>query len=131
MFNLLKKNGLLIWATNNATEIDLSRTESLELHQPFHRHILSEKALIDLGTSAGLKLIKTYKKYRGNPLNTLFPLVNARFLWSYAYSLGSVVDAWTDSPQWGKVILNPLLIFYAFAGYLFPPPGSIIAVFRR
>ena len=43
--SLLKQHGLLVVGTPNADEVSLSCPESLELHQPFHRHILSEKAL--------------------------------------------------------------------------------------
>ncbi|MDJ0691494.1 MAG: class I SAM-dependent methyltransferase [Xenococcaceae cyanobacterium MO_188.B32] len=125
--SFLKKGGLLILGTPNADEIKLSDLETPELHQPYHRHILSEKALRNLAFSKGLKVIGFYKRWY---LDTLYPMVNARFALTYVRKSGNVLDVLVEMPRWKILLISPLLIFYGFTGYFFRWPGNMTVVFR-
>lgn len=126
----LKKNGILVIGTPNAEKIDLAKPEYflMELHQPYHRHILSEQSLINLGKSLGLQAIKVSRRWYND---TFFPGVNTRFSWTYARCLGNDLDVFFDPPQTRLFLTSPQLLFYAFAGYFFPPSGNMIIVFKN
>lgn len=84
----LKQGGLLAIGTPSADKIDLSNPKkfSMELHQPYHRHILSEEALLKLGVHAGLDIVKIYHRFY---FDTLYPMVNTRFLKAYVRCAGN------------------------------------------
>ncbi|NEO74379.1 class I SAM-dependent methyltransferase [Moorena sp. SIO3H5] len=127
LVSCLKKGGLLVVGTPNADEIELSDSYLTMLHQPYHQHILSEKALLNLGLSNGLEVVKVYKRWSGN---SLFPTLNPRFIFTYVRCTGNMIDVATEPPRLGTILTSPLLMFYAFAGYFFPHPGNMIVVFR-
>jgi 2-polyprenyl-3-methyl-5-hydroxy-6-metoxy-1,4-benzoquinol methylase len=122
--------GLLVIGTPAADQIDLSDQETYisELHQPYHRHILSEKALLDLGQQAGLSTIKVEHRYY---FDTLYPFVNARFGKAYLRRIGNVMDALIEEPRPDLIFKSPRLLFYAFFGYFFPPKGNISVFLRK
>lgn len=126
----LKKGGLLLIETHNADKISLSEPERFffTLHQPYHRHIPSEKALLRMGNLAGLEVIKVY--YRSY-FDTLYPGVNTLFVTNYLRSAGNVLDAAYEERRPGILLTSPLLIFYGLAGYFFPQSGNIVVVFKR
>jgi 2-polyprenyl-3-methyl-5-hydroxy-6-metoxy-1,4-benzoquinol methylase len=126
----LRAGGLLALGTPAADQIDLSDQETFisELHQPYHRHILSEPALLDLGREAGLKVIKVDHRYY---FDTLYPFVNARFGKAYLRRIGNVMDALLEKQNPDVIFKSPRLLFYAFFGYLFPPKGNITVFFRK
>ncbi len=127
LISCLDKDGLLLIATPNADEIKLSSPETPELHQPYHRHILSEGALMNLALSKGLEVVEFSKRWYND---TLYPLVNTRFMWTYVQQTGNVIDVLQEPPRWQVLLTSPLLIFYAFAGYFFRMPGNMTVVFR-
>ena len=116
----LCSGGLLVLGTPAADQIDLSDQETYisELHQPYHRHILSESALLDLAQEAGLSLIKVEHRYY---FDTMYPCVNARFGKAYLRRMGNVMDVLLEKPRPGMIFKSPHLLFYAFFGYFFPP----------
>jgi SAM-dependent methyltransferase len=122
LVSCLEKGGLLILGTPNADEIKLSRPESPELHQPYHRHILSEKALMNLAFSKGLEVVVFYKRAYWD---TLYPMVNTRFLWTYVHQTENVIDVLGEPLRWQLLLTSPLLIFYSFADYFFRMPGNM------
>ncbi len=130
LVNLLAPGGLLVVGTPNAEQIDLSRWEefSMELHQPYHRHILSEQVLMQLGRDAGLKAEYVYHRFY---FDTLYPSVNTRFMEEYVRATGSVIDVVVEEPQPGVVFRSPRLLFHAFFGYFAPPRGNMMAFFRK
>lgn len=130
MAGCLRPGGLLVIGTPAANQIDLTDPETflLELHQPYHRHILSEAALLALAAQAGLEVVRVeYRFY----FDTLVPFVNWRFGKAYVRQTGNMVDILMDRPRPAVVLTSPRLLFYAFAGYFFPPPGNVIVFFRR
>ncbi|MGH7998638.1 MAG: class I SAM-dependent methyltransferase [Brasilonema sp.] len=126
----LKKDGLLVIGTPNADEIDLlnSKNSFMELHQPYHRHILSEEALLNLGASKGLEVLEVYKRCYAD---TLYPPVNTRFLWGYIRRAGMVMDIVFEPFRPELILTSPKLLFYAFAGYFLRQPGHMMIFFRR
>ena len=122
--------GVLCIGTPDAAQIDLSDAETyaLSLHQPYHRHILSEQALLALGREFNLEPLNIYHRFY---YDTLVPTVNYRFLRSYVRRAGNVLDAAFEPPRLGMVIASPVLIFEALFGYLFPPRFEMMILFRR
>ena len=128
LVDLLVPGGLLFVGTPRADGVDLRKPWMLSLHQPYHRHILSEQILLDLGRQAGLELVDLHYRWVAD---TPFPAVNNRFMIEYVGKSGHVLDALTDPPQVGKVLLSPKLLFFAVFGYLFPPSDAMGAFFRK
>ena len=124
----LNPGGLLVVGTPNAEKLSLAKRMTVELHQPFHRHILSERALVALGEREGLASLEVRRR---NWLDTLVPTVNSRFVWEYIYKSGGIVDVMLDPPRVGMVLASPRLCFFSWAGYFFPDPGSMFVIFRR
>jgi SAM-dependent methyltransferase len=126
----LKPGGLLVIGTPAADQLDLDDAEScvMELHQPYHRHILSEAALLRLGVGAGLEVVRVERR---SCYDTLYPFVNARFGKAYLRRAGNVLDAVLEKPRLGLIFASPGLLFYALAGYFLPPAGNITAFFRE
>ena len=129
LLKCLKKGGVLLIATPNAEKINLAEpdTFSMALHQPHHRHILSEKALLSLGKQVNLELLNIrYRSY----IDTLYPMVNLKFLTRYVRNLGGIVDVAFEGFKPGTLLRSPILIFYGFFGYFFPQPATMMAAFR-
>ena len=126
----VRPGGILCIGTPNANRIDLSHPEkfALSLHQPYHRHILSENALIQLGLNIGLHVKKVYHRYY---FDTPYPTLNYRFLQTYIRYAGNVFDVAFEAPRVGMVLTSPLLMFYAVFGYFFPPRAEMMVFFRR
>lgn len=127
---LLKPGGLLVIGTPNATEIDLAKAElfSLSLHPPYHRHVLSEQALLGIAERAGLKSQTRYYRFY---YDTLWPTVNYRFLRGYVRRAGNVLDAAFEPPRVGLVLTSPILWAHALFGYFYPPRSEMMVLFRR
>ena len=125
----LRRDGLVVIGTPNADKIDLSDSVefSMELHQPYHRHILSERALLNIGLNAGLEVAKVYHRFY---FDTLCPMVNTRLLKTYVRCTGNYFDAMFEKPRFRLLLTSPQLLFYFFAGYFFPPKGHITVFFR-
>ena len=130
LVSCLRAGGILSVGTPNAHQIDLSHPEkfALSLHQPYHRHILSEKALSQLGLNAGLCVGKIYNRYY---FDTLYPTLNYRFLQTYIRRAGNMFEVAFEPPHVIMVLTSPVLLFYAFFGYFFPPLSEMMIFFHR
>jgi SAM-dependent methyltransferase len=126
----LVPGGLLSVGTPNADQIDLAHPDlhALSLHQPYHRHILSEKTLVSLASEAGLTPLRKYYRYY---YDTLYPTVNYRFLQTYVRLAGNLLDVAFEDPHVAVVAKSPQLWFYALFGYLFPPRTEMLIIFQR
>ena len=125
---LLKQGGMLFIGTPNADEITLDEHFSMELHPPYHRHILSEKALIDLCQKAGMRRVTVSHRFY---YDTLFPMVNTQFIKRYIRKTGGYLDAGFEDPRVGLVLTSPELLFFGFLGYFFRARGNMLGVFQR
>lgn len=130
LVRLVRPGGMLCIGTPNAEQIDLLNPEkfAINLHQPYHRHILSETALIQLGKELGLKMGRFYSRWY---YDTLYPTVNFRFLLTYILYAGNLIDVAVEPPRIKMVLTSPLLLFYAFFGYFFPPKTEMMVFFHR
>jgi 2-polyprenyl-3-methyl-5-hydroxy-6-metoxy-1,4-benzoquinol methylase len=125
---LRKPDGLLVIGTPAADQLKLdSDAYLMELHQPYHRHILSESALSAMGKAAGLRTVRIDRR---SYYDTLYPFLNARFGGEYLRRAGNVMDAVFEKPRAGLIFGSPRMLFYAMAGYFLPPRGNITAFFK-
>ena len=126
----VRPSGMLCIGTPNAVHINLSQPDrfALSLHQPYHRHILSEAALLQLGKEMGLKPKRIYHRWY---YDSLFPTINYRFLQTYVLRAGNMLDAAFEPPRIGMVMTSPLMLFYALFGYFFPPRTEMMILFHK
>ncbi|NBD32299.1 MAG: methyltransferase domain-containing protein [Cyanobacteria bacterium] len=125
----LNKRGTLILGTPTAEAINLEKSNAflLQLHQPYHRHILSEKVLLNLGQRLQLKPVYISRRWIND---SLYPFVNTRLSWGYARALDNNIDVFCEPIQLQTLLTSPQLWFYAFLGYFFPLLGNVIIVFK-
>ncbi len=129
--SLVKPGGILAIGTPNATAIDLGAAERFHhtLHQPYHRHMLSEKALLESGKKMGWELVRYYPTMY---INTLFPFVNHRFVAHYFSCFDDTLDIGFEPPRVNSwKLYSPMTLFWAFFGYFFAPKTDVMAVFRK
>ena len=127
---LARPGALVHLGTPNAARIDLDRAEefAIDLHPPYHRHILSEGALLDL---AGKRCLRPIAKYDRYYYDTLFPGVNYRFLKAYVAADGNTIDVLFGPPRFDLVARSPRLIFLAAFGFLSPPRSMLTLILRK
>ena len=127
---LLNSGGVLFVGTPNAAEITLDRLDvfSMELHQPYHRHLLSEQALRQLCERAGLRVVDVDHRFY---YDTLFPMTNAQFIRRYIRKSGGLLDAGFEEPKVAMVLTSAELLFFGLAGYFFRAAGNMVAAIRR
>jgi SAM-dependent methyltransferase len=126
---LSRSGGLIAIGTPEASAIDLSRSDDFihPLHAPFHRHILSKKALLDAGQRLGWKLSRYYSTSYSN---TLVPFINTRFIFHYAACLDNMMDVAFEPLRFSNYKLWTLhTLFYGFFGYFLAPKTDVMAVF--
>jgi SAM-dependent methyltransferase len=129
--DLVRPGGLLYVGTCDSESVgsmaDLEPHLML-LHQPFHRVIITQTALLELGRELGLDLVGSWRR---SYMDTLRPFANYRFLDEFNRALGHRMDL-AFAPAAGKVLIRkPALLFYAFFGYLFPSAAEPAALWRR
>ena len=129
LVKLLKIKGILSIGTTNADYIKLSNPEKflLPLHQPYHRHIFSEKSLILLANKMGLKVKKIYHRYY---TDSLLPFVNHRFRTEYSLKKGNMLEPIYGKKIDFKTIFTPKIMFYAIFGYFFSPQTEMEILFQ-
>lgn len=127
---LLNDGGLLFVGTPNADEIDLRQPDlySFEIHQPYHRHLLSERALVDTAAKAGFAPVAVDKRF---DLDTWVPFNNLAFARAYVARLGGDLDAAFEPPQVGTVLRTPRLWFLGYFGRLLRSRGNLLYTMRK
>jgi 2-polyprenyl-3-methyl-5-hydroxy-6-metoxy-1,4-benzoquinol methylase len=126
---LLAPNGILHLTTPNADEIDFAKIPAQpELSQPFHRHIFSQAALINMAKEINLEVTTTSDRFY---FDTLVPGVNTRFMWACLNAKDGMLDSAVEPPPWNKILCSPRLVFLAFFGYFLRMPGNMSATFRN
>lgn len=131
MIQLSKSQGVVVIGTPNASELKLERegaNDTIELSQPYHRHILSEQVLFDLAQEHNFSVEDIHRRFY---FDTWFPLVNTRFMWSYIKARGGMIDVAVEPLKISTVLRSPRLWFYALFGYLFRVPGNILLTLRN
>ena len=128
---LLVPGGALIIGTPDAAAIDLAAPEPFvhALHQPFHRKILSLRALLVLGYRNGLALERLYRTMY---VNTRIPFLNERFMAHYVGCSDDTLDAAFEPVQpSNRRLWTWRSVFLAVFGSFFSRHTDVTAVFRR
>lgn len=127
LIKTLTQRGVLVIGTPDAEGIENSENSLTSLHQPYHRHILSKKVLLDLGRQYDLnvELILNRSFY-----DTFYPGVNWRALSYYIERTGGFLDTVSEPPKISTILVSPGLLFYALAGYFLPGSDCMTVVFR-
>ncbi|MCC7290468.1 MAG: class I SAM-dependent methyltransferase [Phycisphaerales bacterium] len=127
---LAQPGGRIVVGTPDASHIDLSRADfhRHSLHQPYHRHILSREALLDIARSLGWRLERWYDTPY---VNTPAPFINVRSWLRYARSRDNTLDLAFEPFRPGANMLTPAALFDGLFGALRCPRADILAAFRK
>jgi 2-polyprenyl-3-methyl-5-hydroxy-6-metoxy-1,4-benzoquinol methylase len=128
--SLVKPGGVVAIGTPNAEVHDMRNPGVYHhaLHQPYHRHILSKRALLSVGDRMGWKLLRFYPTMFAH---TMFPFVNAHFFIHYCRTGDNTLDFALEPARldnWKVYTLKGL--YYALFGYFGVPEDNIMVVFR-
>jgi SAM-dependent methyltransferase len=128
---LLAPRGVVAIGTPNAESFDLKQPEARvhALHQPYHRHMFSKRALLSLGDKLDWDLLRYYPSMYSN---TLLPFVNQRFMLHYFQACDDTVDLATEPIQVkNPKLYSPVTLFWALFGYFFAPETDVMAIYRK
>lgn len=128
LVELLNPGAMLCIGTPNAARLKLDEDFSIPLHMPYHRHILSRRALVSLAAKLGCQTVASWDRYY---LDTLWPLLNYRFVREYVRRCNNELDAIFELPRLSTLIYPPSLVFYALFGYFFAPRSEMMVIFRK
>jgi 2-polyprenyl-3-methyl-5-hydroxy-6-metoxy-1,4-benzoquinol methylase len=125
-----KPGGLICLGTPRADDVDLSNVERSihSLHQPYHLHLLSERALQGIITKGGMTLEALYRRHS---CDTPYPFVNWRFLKEYLAAGDDTLDVGFDSPKPSTFLRSPQLILLGLFGYFLPSESEMIVIARK
>ena len=131
LHGLTKPGGVIALGTPNAEAIDLKNPEARvhTLHQPYHRHILSKRALQTLGEELGWELLHYYPTMYAN---TRLPGVNFAFLDHYFKCFDNNCDLAVEPIKMGSLRLwTPVTLAHFLFGSFWSPESDVMATFRR
>jgi SAM-dependent methyltransferase len=128
--NLAAHDAIIAIGTPDADAIDLKRTDDFihPLHQPFHRHILSTRALLEAGHKMGWRLFRYYPTMYAN---TLVPFINSRFVFHFMKCGDDTIDVVFGPIDLANAKLwTPPTLYYGLFGYFHAPKTDVMAVFH-
>ncbi len=126
---MIEPGGLISIGTPDASALSLKDHENYvhALHQPYHRHILSSRALLQAGEAVGWTVAR-YDSTMYN--NTLVPSMNPRFVLHYLRAHDDVFDLVAETPRVSARLFSPATLFFALFGYFFDRHTDIMVVFK-
>jgi len=124
----LAPGGTLVIATPDASGLTLTPADAMALHQPYHRHILSRRALVELARQQGLAVVAWSRR---TAYDTTMPGINLRTIVAYVRATGNWVDVLEGPLRLGVVLRTPSLWLGALVGYGWPLPGQMTVGLRR
>lgn len=131
VYDLVKPGGILYLGTADSAGVedmtDLG-AHTMRLHQPFHRVIVTQPIMLDLGAELHLDVLDTYMR---SYMDTLMPFSNYRFLDEFNGAHGHVLDKALAPDAAGIVGRKPYLLFYAFFGYFLPSAYEPAVIWRK
>jgi SAM-dependent methyltransferase len=127
---LVKPGGRLCLNTPRADGIDLNDPEAdlHQLHQPCHRHIFSEAALVRLCARAGLAVESVRTRFLRDHW---LPAANWRFGSEYMRVHGNDMEAAFEPPRASAMLRHPRLWALALFGWLLPQKGDSMMLVAR
>jgi 2-polyprenyl-3-methyl-5-hydroxy-6-metoxy-1,4-benzoquinol methylase len=131
LHELTRPGSVIMIGTPNAEAIDLQDPEPRvhTLHQPYHRHILSKRALCALGKELGWELVRYSPT---NYTNTLLPGANPAFITHYFSCFDNNCDMAVEPPRLDSLkFWSPMTFAHLFLGYFWAPEADVMAIFRR
>lgn len=131
VYDLVRPGGLLYVGTADSEGVkdmgDLER-HIMRLHQPFHRVILTQQGVLDLGAELGLEIVQTWRR---SYMDTLMPFSNYRFLDAFNKAHGHNLDNALAPDAAGIVARKPYLLLYALFGYFIPSAVEPAVLWRK
>jgi SAM-dependent methyltransferase len=127
---LVAPGGILYLGTADSAPVgarELAR-EIMRLHQPYHRIIVTERALKGLALETGFELVASYRR---SYMDTLLPFANYRFLDELHRVVGGTLEAMFGPEGVRSVLHHPRLWFFAFLGFFFPSAMEPAVIIRR
>lgn len=124
---LARPGGALALGTPDAAEINLNDPLDAcgQLHQPFHRHILTRQELSRLMVSQGLEVTQLVRRWY---VDTWVPFANPAFLVRFWAIQGGVVDASFEPVPPTLLLRHPRLIFSGLFGRLYPEKKDVLVL---
>lgn len=126
--DLVKRpGGMLAIGTPDARNLLLTDPVDItgQLHQPFHRHILTSRELIRKIETLGFE-IKTVLHH--SYLDTWIPFINSRFLFNYMTAIDGTVDSGYDPIDYKKILTSPRLLLLGLFGRAFLTRKDILVI---
>jgi 2-polyprenyl-3-methyl-5-hydroxy-6-metoxy-1,4-benzoquinol methylase len=128
--SLVVPGGVVAIGTPSADVHDMRNPGLLHhaLHQPYHRHLLSRRALLSVGERQGWTLLRLYTSIYAH---TLVPFVNAHFFVFYLRTGDNTLDYAMEPLRLNNWKLYSLAgLYYALFGYFGVPEDNLMAIFR-
>jgi len=111
-----RPGGILAIGTPDAEHINLHNHLDMvgQLHQPYHRHIIGAKKLIQMLESRGFRIDRFEQR---SYVDTKLPFINSIFTFNYMASADGTLDSIFDPIKLNLIYRFPKLLFYGFFGY--------------
>lgn len=125
----VQRGGLVLVTTPCANRIKLNELDraTYHLHQPYHRHLLSEEALLQAADLAGLQpAFSTTTIW-----DTYWPAVNERFFYEFTHANGNNVDCQVEPVQFGHLLMSPRVWLSAVFGSFLPLKAQMLVLFTK
>jgi SAM-dependent methyltransferase len=126
---LVAQGGSLAIGTPRADHIDFKDPLDLAvLHQPYHRHIYSRRALVSALQRGGWEVPIQHEAWY---VDTRIPFVNSAFLFRYLHSLGGDLEGGFEPVSPLHFLRHPSLLLYGFLGSWVAPRTAMLMIARR
>lgn len=116
LHQLLKPNGLLLIGTPRANGINPNNPLASfhTFHAPFHLHLFSERALLELSQTVGFSTEVMWVKHQ---MDTPFPFLNWNFFSAYILAKDNMLDTCFEPPDVKFILMRMELLIKGLFGY--------------
>jgi len=98
------------------------------LHQPYHQHMLSLRALTAMIDARGFAVSRVEHRWYAD---TLYPFINSRFLFGYVNATGGVIDAAFEPWRADVVLRSARLLLQGLLGGCFNPRKDVVVFAKK
>lgn len=131
LVGLTNPGGIVAIGTPNAEALDLSRVDEYRhaLHLPYHRHILSKRAVLSSCARRGLHL-RLY--FPTQYANTRIPFLNSPFYRFFMKKMDDSLDCLFDPPRLAPIFAElPRALCLGLAGSYFAEETDVMFLFEK